>query len=172
VSYLRFLLLWLDTVTKSNLGGKGLFQLPLPYHNPFLKEVRMQTQAGTWRQKLMQRPWKSAAHWLASIVHSAWFLIKLGVQERCCPPRAGPSYTNHFFKKMPHRLAQGPIWWRHLSKKGFPLLDSSLCRVAKELIKTVGVIWITSLVPQTKTKAILSQCSLQEHSAKSQLGGA
>ena len=37
---------------------------------------RSSHKAGTWRQELMQRPWRSAAYWLASPGCSACFLIE------------------------------------------------------------------------------------------------
>jgi hypothetical protein len=46
---------------RSELGRKGLIWLTLSYHCSSSKEVR----AGTWRQKLVQRPRRSAAYWLA-----------------------------------------------------------------------------------------------------------
>ena len=40
---------------QSSLGREGLIQLTLPHHCSSLKEDR----AGTWRQELMQRPWRA-----------------------------------------------------------------------------------------------------------------
>jgi hypothetical protein len=43
-------------------GGKGFIQLRHLHHNSPSREVRIGTQAGTWRQQMMA---KKAAYWLA-----------------------------------------------------------------------------------------------------------
>lgn len=45
---------------QNQLGVIDLFQLILPHHSSSLREIR----AGTWRQELMQKLWKSVAFWL------------------------------------------------------------------------------------------------------------
>jgi hypothetical protein len=51
---------------KTTWGGKGLFQLALSGNVPSLRnQDRKSNTAGTWRQKLMQRPQKGVAYWLA-----------------------------------------------------------------------------------------------------------
>jgi hypothetical protein len=47
---------------QSNLGRKEFIWLTFLGNKPSLREVRV----GTWREELMQRPWKSAAYLLAS----------------------------------------------------------------------------------------------------------
>jgi hypothetical protein len=52
-------------MTKSKLGRKGLH-----FHFVAITEGsqgRNPSRAGTWRQELMQRPWKRATYWLAHI---------------------------------------------------------------------------------------------------------
>jgi hypothetical protein len=61
-SSLRWLLLWRNTMTRSNLVRKGFIcGLYTLNHGP-LREATV----WTWRQELIQRPWRSAAYWLAS----------------------------------------------------------------------------------------------------------
>jgi hypothetical protein len=48
---------------------------------------RNSNNTGTWRQELMQRPWRGAAYWLASLSCSACFLIEL----RTTSPGMAPS---------------------------------------------------------------------------------
>lgn len=40
-----------------------ILHLHITIHHP--REIRAGTQEGTWRQELKQRPWRSAAYWLA-----------------------------------------------------------------------------------------------------------
>lgn len=56
----------INAVTKTNLERKDLFHLTI-YSFPGRK-----VRAGTWRQKLKQKPWNSAAFWFAqtTLLHS------------------------------------------------------------------------------------------------------
>jgi hypothetical protein len=58
----------INTTTKTNFGRKWLISF-LYFQATALPQraVRTGTQskAGTWRQELMQRPWRGAAYWLA-----------------------------------------------------------------------------------------------------------
>lgn len=47
----------------------------LPHHSLSLMEVRAGVQAGTWRQRLKQRPRRNVAYWLALRACSTCFLI-------------------------------------------------------------------------------------------------
>lgn len=53
---LGFLIFWWNTVAKINEGGHDLFRLS-PC-SPSCREFR----AGTWRQEVIQRPWRSDAY--------------------------------------------------------------------------------------------------------------
>ena len=68
-------------MTKKHTGEKRVNSATLPEYSPSLEEVRAGTQAGpaegTRREGLMQRPWWSAAYWLASHCSSC-FLIEAG----------------------------------------------------------------------------------------------
>jgi hypothetical protein len=59
----------------SNLGSQGFIQLTLPHHCSSSKEVRPET----WRQELMQRPWRGAAFWLAP--HGLLSLLSYRIQD-------------------------------------------------------------------------------------------
>lgn len=57
-------------MTKSSLGRKGF--ISFPFVSQFIVEGiegRNLNRAGTWRQELMQRPWRAAAYWLAPTVN-------------------------------------------------------------------------------------------------------
>jgi hypothetical protein len=48
-------------------------------------------RAGTWRQELMQRPWREVTYWLASLACSACSLIEPKTKStRMAPPTRGP----------------------------------------------------------------------------------
>jgi len=64
-------------MSERNLVRKGIIWLILPGNSPSLREVK----PGTWRQKLMQRPWRNAAYGLLPIACSACFFIVPGPPE-------------------------------------------------------------------------------------------
>ena len=47
---------------KATWGGEGRFGL---HFHITVSQDRHPNRAGTWRQELMQRPWRGAAYWLA-----------------------------------------------------------------------------------------------------------
>jgi hypothetical protein len=67
---------------------------------------RNSNQAETWKQELMQRPWRDGAYWLAPMACSAFFLIES--RTTCpgiAPPTMGWALPNQSpIKKMPYRL--------------------------------------------------------------------
>jgi hypothetical protein len=63
-----------------------------------IKANQDSNRAGTWRQELMQRPWRSAAYWLAP--HGLLSLLSL---ESLGMPSL-PSITSFFFFKCPTDL--------------------------------------------------------------------
>jgi hypothetical protein len=92
---------------------------------------RSSHRAGTWRQELMQRPWRGANYyWLAS----PGLLRLLSYRTQVYQPRYGtthngPSHPWLLIEKMPYSW----ISWRHFLKGGSFLCDnSSLCQVDKQ----------------------------------------
>jgi hypothetical protein len=85
---------------EASWGGKGLSGL---YFHNYVHHQRKSGQelhrAGTWRQELMQRPWKGAVYWLVSYgLLSLLILWNPGIAPQtigCLPP---PSLTD----KMPY----------------------------------------------------------------------
>lgn len=75
--------------------------------------VHYEDKAGTWRQGLKQRPWRSAAYWLDSC--GLLNLLFYTTQERL--PRGGTvlsglcSPTLNINQEMFHRCDYRPIWW-------------------------------------------------------------
>jgi hypothetical protein len=67
VVVLGILLLQKTIMTKSNLGRKGFifFHGSIEQFNIKSSEGRNSNRAGTWRQELMQKPWRGAAYYLA-----------------------------------------------------------------------------------------------------------
>ena len=90
------------------LGKKGFIQFTILYYSPSLREVRTnRNRAGTWRQELMQWPWRSAAYWLAP--HGLLSLLSDRTQDhlpRVCPTHngRGPPPISHDYKSCPTGL--------------------------------------------------------------------
>jgi hypothetical protein len=56
-----------NTITKKQVGKERVYSAYISI-KLFITEGsqdRNSNRAGTWRQELMQRPWRGAAHWLA-----------------------------------------------------------------------------------------------------------
>ena len=70
-SYMLFVCLLstaeINVVTESGVERKGAFQLTV-----YQGKSRQRLKAGSWRQELMQKPWRSAAYWLASRGFLSW----------------------------------------------------------------------------------------------------
>lgn len=116
---------------ESNLARKGFIWLMCPNHSSLWRE----SKAGTWKQKLKQRPLRSATYWVAHYGYWTCFLIP---SRTACPgvvhPQwAGPSHFNHESRECPHRVADRSFWRRHFFNWGsfFPE-DPGLHHVDKE----------------------------------------
>jgi hypothetical protein len=59
-----FLFLMIKHHDQKQLVRKGFILLTLLYHSLSSREVRAEIKAGTWRQELVQRPWRNVAYWL------------------------------------------------------------------------------------------------------------
>lgn len=112
-----------------------MFQLTLPYHNPLLKELRVETQGKNLEAEAVE----GAASWLVG--HGLLSLISYSIQLL----RSGPAHSEldphaSIFFLMPHGLAHiGQFGEGILSIEVPSSLDSSLPQIDKELIKTVAV---------------------------------
>jgi hypothetical protein len=110
---------------RSKLKRKGLIQLTPPHCCSSPKEVR--TRLGTWRQELMQRPWRDVTYCLAS----PGLLSLLSYKTQDYQTRDGTTHNDFshplsLIVKMPYSW----ISWRHFLKGGSFLCDnSSLCQV-------------------------------------------
>jgi hypothetical protein len=92
-----------------------------------ISQGRNSSRAGTWRQELMQRPWRGAAFWLAPAACLSCFLILL----RTTRLRMAQSTKGWILS---HRsLSQ--ILWRHFPNGTFSD-DSSLCQLDTKLVST------------------------------------
>ena len=100
-------------MTKSNLGKKG-FVSALRSISASITEgsqARNAKKAGIWRQELIQRPWRSAAYWLA--LHGLLILFPYRTQDRQCRGSTAHIVLAHpnlsSIKKMHYRLAYRPV---------------------------------------------------------------
>jgi hypothetical protein len=100
------------------------------------RQDRNSNRAGTWRQELMQTPWRDAAYWLASrglhhVACSACFFI----EPRTTCPGMGPLTIGWAFPcwSLIEKKFYSWILWRHLFNWGsFLSGDSSLCQVGTQ----------------------------------------
>ena len=77
---------------KTSWGGKGLFG----FHSHIWlitkgSQDRNSNRARTWRQKLMQRPWRDASYWLAPHGPTQPAFVSYGTQGH--QPRNGPTHN-------------------------------------------------------------------------------
>ena len=91
---------------KSNLRRKGLIAAC---------DSIAQSITGTWRQELMERPWRVQLAGLFLMACSACFLI---ITQDTSIEVALPTVSYALLyqlsvKKMHHRLAHKPVWWEH-----------------------------------------------------------
>jgi hypothetical protein len=84
-------------------------------------------KTGTWRQELMQRPWRSSAYWIASLgLFSLFSYGSQGYQPMDGITHDVPSHLRSLIEKMPYSW----VSWRHFLKGGsFLCANSSLCQV-------------------------------------------
>ena len=91
-------------MTKDQVGEQALrFQI-------IIHHWRNSSRAGTWRQELMQRPWRVAAHWLASPGLLTCLIIE--------PRTTSPDGTTTMDWALPHwwlieKTPHSWILWRH-----------------------------------------------------------
>ena len=108
---------------KAMWGQMEFISHRFPYKSSSSKAVK----AGTWRQELMQRPWRCAAYWLAP--HGLLSLLSFRCQDH--QPRNGTTHNGpvpptSITKKIPY----SQILRRHFLNGGSLLsLNSSLCQV-------------------------------------------
>ena len=67
VSWLGFLLLYQNIITEIQVWEERVYAAYISTSLFITKgsQGRNSSRAGTWRQELMQRPWRGAAYWLA-----------------------------------------------------------------------------------------------------------
>jgi hypothetical protein len=72
--------------SQSNVGRKGFIRFTLP-HQSSTSGQELKTGKEPGGRNLMQRPWRGAAHWLASHINSVCFLI----EPKAISPGVAPS---------------------------------------------------------------------------------
>jgi hypothetical protein len=101
-------------MTKATWGGKALFSLIKG------SQDRNSSRAGTWRQELMQTPWRGAAYWLAS--HNLFSLLSHRTQDNHQPrddtTHNGLCPATSITKKIAYRPVHNLILWKHFLKCG------------------------------------------------------
>ena len=110
-----FLLLWWNTMTKSQLGRKGFIWLTLPYqHSQSVNEesqYRNPNGAGTWHLERCRGHGQMLLTDLLFVACSACFLIEpRTTSPGMVAPTVGPQ---SLLMQMPYRLAYSLIFWRH-----------------------------------------------------------
>ena len=109
--------------------GKGLLGLSFSQ-----SQDRNLSRAGTWRQDLMQRPWRGLLPGLLIMICSVCSLTQPRTTSLGMQPHTMAWVLTHqsLIKKMSYRLAYSPILRRHYFLNGGSLLsdDSSLGQVA------------------------------------------
>jgi hypothetical protein len=113
-----------NIMTKKQVGEERVYSA---YTSTLLfitkgSQGRNSHRAGTWRQELMQRPWRDVLYWLAS----PGLLSLLSYRTQDHQPRDGtthngPSHPRSLIEKMPYSW----ISWRHFLKGGSFLCDNS-----------------------------------------------
>ena len=134
-------MLWWNTTNKSNSGKKGYLACILSYHCSSSKELG----AGTWRQELMQRPWRVL---LTALLHMTWLSCFLTEPRTSSPGMAPPTID----QAVPHqslmfyRLACSGVLWRHFLSWGSLLSDdSSLFQVNINAVSSPISFYLSSL---------------------------
>lgn len=130
-------------MTKASWEGKILFGF-YTSTSPFTTERsqdRSSKRAGTWKQELKRRPWRSAASWLA---HHGLLSLSggrhIGCEGHACfiVQLSGMSLTvfqalphQSLIKKMPYRLSYQQSWGIIFSVNIPSSQISSLCQIDK-----------------------------------------
>lgn len=109
LSWLGLLLLWWNTMTKSNVGRRERVYLDYTSTSLFIIEGsqdRESNRAGAQRQELMQSPWKVLLAGLLPKTFSACFLIESRTTSQgMAPPTMSWALTHQsLIKKMPSSL--------------------------------------------------------------------
>ena len=104
---------------------------------------RNSNSSGTWRQEMMQWPWRGAAYWLA--LPGLFSLLFYRTQDH--QPRDGTTHhelgAHHqwLIEKMPYRFVGSLMLCRHFHNWGFLQSDDfSLCQVDKK--KNLSSTWM------------------------------
>jgi len=118
---LGFILLWWNTMTEEQVGDKrGLFGLH--FHSTV---HHWRNAAGSWRQELIQKPWRGIAYWLAP--HGLFSLLSYRTQDYLPrdgithkglgPPSLVANWENDVQLDLMEVFAQLrllPFWWFYL----------------------------------------------------------
>jgi hypothetical protein len=99
---------------------------------------RHSKRAGTWREELMQKPWRNTVYCLALHGFTVCFLIEpktTSSESVTIHNGLGPSHQT--LRKMPYRLTDSPTLWRHFSQASFLSDNSSFCQFDIKLVSTV-----------------------------------
>lgn len=115
--FLRFLLLW-------PLEGR-IYLAYIPWLTVHWKKPRQELSAGSWRQALHQKPWRSVAYSFAS--PSILSLLSCTCQDPM--PVDAISHINQQSKNFPTDFFHSPIWWIQFHWHLLFLDGCSFCQV-------------------------------------------
>ena len=147
LSELGLLLLRWNTTIKETWGGKSL-----AYISVFIikgSQDKNSSRAGSWRQELMQRPWRSVAYWLALHNLLSWLFIHprtASLGRVAITTKSWTLFHQSLIKKMPYRLVYSPILWKTFSQLRLLSDDSSLCQVDIKLVSTLTQKWFSVFI--------------------------
>jgi hypothetical protein len=127
-------------MTKKQVGEEKIY---LAYTSTLLfitkgGQDRSSHRVGTWRQELMQRPWRDVTYWLAS----PGLLSLLSYRTQDCQPRVG---TTHNGSSPPWSLRKKPyncISWRHFLKGGSFVITPACVKFTHKTRQYIVKLWI------------------------------
>ena len=128
LSYLGFLWHWWNTMTEEQVGEERVYLAHMSTALFIIEgnQDRNSHRAGTWRQELVQRPWRSTLYWPASPDLLSLLSYRTQNQTRGGTTHNGLDHPKSFTNYDNYSC----ISWRHFPTLGSFLSGaSSLCQV-------------------------------------------
>lgn len=124
-----------ETPWPKQLGNEGVYLTYISTPQFIISPDKNSDRAGTWRQELVQGPWRSALDYMAC---SVYFLLKTRTTSLGITAHKGWLLPNQsVIRMMFYRLAYCPILERHFLNWGSLL--RCLCQVDIKLVSTIKI---------------------------------